>query len=104
MSTEDDRPALADAENAIGQVIRKVESWAMDGDLLDPAEVQRVLLGIFLRQWMGGIRLPEARPARELEAIGTGPLLDPACRAADCGNCLGAPCEHSCHEKPEAGR
>lgn len=54
----DERSALADADNAIGQVIRLVESWAMKGDPLDPAEVQRVLLGIILRQWMGGLRLP----------------------------------------------
>jgi hypothetical protein len=51
---------LADAENAIGQAIREVESWAMEGKPLDPSEVQRVLLGIIFRQWLGGLRLPEA--------------------------------------------
>jgi NTP pyrophosphatase (non-canonical NTP hydrolase) len=80
----DPETPLSDEQNAIGNVIRKVESWAMDGDLLDPAEVQRVLLGVFLRQWMGGIRLPGARSVSEPEAIGTGPLLDPDCKAGKC--------------------
>jgi hypothetical protein len=97
---------LADAQNAIGQAIREVESWAMTGNPLDPSEVQRVLLGIIFRQWLGGLRLPEAavQPAGELEAIGTGPLLDPDCRAGKCSSCVGAPCEHECHKRQEAGR
>lgn len=32
-----------------------------------------------------------------LEALGTGPLLDPGCRAGKCGSCTGPPCEHECH-------
>jgi hypothetical protein len=97
---------LADAQNAIGQAIREVESWAMTGNPLDPSEVQRVLLGIIFRQWLGGLQLPEApvQPAGELEAIGTGPLLDPDCRAGKCSSCVGAPCEHECHKRQEAGR
>jgi hypothetical protein len=96
----------SDAENAIGQAIREVESWAMTGNPLDPSEVQRVLLGIIFRQWLGGLRLPEvaAPSAGELEAIGTGPLLDPDCRAGKCSSCVGAPCEHECHKRQEAGR
>lgn len=38
-----------------------------------------------------------SEPPRELEAIGTGPLLDPDCRDGKCGSCIGAPCEHECH-------
>ena len=40
-------------------------------------------------------------PGRELEAIGTGPLLDPDCLAGKCGSCVGAPCEHECHRAQE---
>jgi hypothetical protein len=94
---------LADAQNAIGQAIREVESWAMEGKLLDPSEVQRVLLGVIFRQWLGGLQLPEVavQPAGELEAVGTGPLLDPDCKAGKCGSCVGAPCEHECHKAPD---
>lgn len=34
----------------------------------------------------------------ELAAEGTGPLLDPDCRDGKCGSCIGAPCEHECHQ------
>jgi hypothetical protein len=92
---EDTRSALADADNAIGQVIRLAESWQMAGGQLDAEYVTGALLAI-CAPWTG-------MPLRELEAIGTGPLLDPGCRAGDCGPCAGAPCEHSCHKKAEAG-
>jgi hypothetical protein len=88
-----DPETLPDAEHAIGNVIRHAESWAEQGGQLDASEVARVLL-LVLRQWTG-------MPPHELEAIGTGPLLDPDCRAGKCASCVGAPCEHECHKKPE---
>jgi hypothetical protein len=39
-----------------------------------------------------------AESTRELTAEGTGPLLDPDCRAGKCGSCIGPPCEHGCHQ------
>ena len=48
------------------------------------------------------IRRLIGEPTQELEAIGTGPLLDPACRNGTCGSsCAGAPCEHKCHRAQE---
>lgn len=38
-----------------------------------------------------------AEPDAGLTAEGAGPLLDPDCRAGKCGSCIGAPCEHGCH-------
>lgn len=104
-ATADDRSSLADAQNAIGNAIRWVESQAMTGKLLDPAEVQRVLVGIIFRQWTGGLRVGgvAVQPPAELEAIGTGPLLDPDCRAGKCSSCVGAPCEHECHKEASHG-
>jgi hypothetical protein len=90
------RSRLADADNAIGQVIRLAESWQMAGGHLDAVHVTRALLAI-CAPWTG-------MPVRELEAIGNGPLLDPDCRDGKCASCVGAPCEHECHKQPEAGR
>jgi hypothetical protein len=50
---------LADAEDAIGQVIGHAESWGMSAVPLDPAEVRRVLLEV-CAQWTGGLRVPDA--------------------------------------------
>lgn len=47
-------------------------------------------------------RLLDAGP-RDLIAVGAGPLLDPDCRDGKCGSCVGAPCEHECHKRPEEG-
>jgi hypothetical protein len=92
----DPETTLSDAEHAIGEVIRYAESLKMRTyRRLDAAEVADALLAI-CAPWTG-------MPVRELEAIGTGPLLDPDCKAGKCGSCVGAPCEHECHKKPEAG-
>jgi hypothetical protein len=97
-----DRSALADAQNAIGQVIELAESWRMQGGQLDAGHVTGALLDI-CAPWTG-------MPVSELEAIGTGPLLDPDCRDGKHGSCVGAPCEcpvpgvHSTpHEREETG-
>jgi hypothetical protein len=41
---------------------------------------------------------PETEDPRALTAEGAGPLLDPDCRDGKCGSCVGAPCEHDCHQ------
>jgi hypothetical protein len=68
----DDRPALADADDAIGQVIRLAESWQMVGGQLDASHVTGALLAI-CAPWTGGLtdgqcdRLAEQLREREGE-------------------------------------
>src|SRR5580704_2891352 len=52
----------SDEQHAIGSVIRHAESWAEQGGQLDASEVARVLL-LVLRQWTGGLQIPEGAPA-----------------------------------------
>ena len=49
-ATADLRSRLADADNAIGQVIRHAESWQERGGFLVAQDVAAVLLGI-LAPW-----------------------------------------------------
>jgi hypothetical protein len=51
-ATADLRSRLADADNAIGQVIRLAESWQMQGGVIDVEHVAGVLLGT-LKAWTG---------------------------------------------------
>lgn len=52
-----------------------------------------------VRTWHRLIGEYVAEREDRLTAEGAGPLLDLACRAGQCGRCLGAPCEHECHTK-----
>ena len=82
----------SDEQHAIGQVIRQAESVLLGKGHPDAKELARVLLDI-CAPWTG-------MPVRELEAIGTGPLLDPDCRDGKCSSCVGGLCECEHHKKP----
>jgi hypothetical protein len=75
-ATADLRSRLADADNAIGEVIQHVWSWAMDGKALDPADVERVLVSYgALRPWAGLAERGEAEPLSPLAAALDGPEM-----------------------------
>lgn len=59
-----DRSALADADNAIGQVIRLAESWKMAGGQLDASYVTGALLEV-CGPWMGGLRVADIKSGSE---------------------------------------
>lgn len=59
----DERPALADADNAIGQVIRKAESVLLEENP-DAKEFARVLLDM-LAGWNGGEDRSDEKEAGE---------------------------------------
>jgi hypothetical protein len=86
---------LITAENA--EVVPK--PWG-DGTLFDAVDIgHRLDNGFLVFSEQHGDRYTAVRhPSRPLEAIGAGPLLDPDCRDGKCGSCVGAPCEHSCHQ------
>jgi hypothetical protein len=75
-ATADLRSRLADADNAIGEVIQHVWSWAMSGKALDPADVERVLVSYgALRPWAGLPERGEAEPLSPLAAELDGPEM-----------------------------
>jgi hypothetical protein len=88
-------------------ILIPAETWhlliAVDLDI--DAAASAVGAAMITRQGPRQIALAALRaaalPRRELTAEGAGPLLDPACRAGECGPCPGAPCEHHCHAKEE---
>jgi hypothetical protein len=59
-----ERTALADADNAIGQVIRLAESWQMQEGHLDAPHAARVLLDI-CAAWTGGLRIDAQESSNE---------------------------------------
>jgi hypothetical protein len=75
--------AAAVAEDILARFTRTDNGWS--------ARVGQVQI----RKWRE--QLDQA--AKELVAAGAGPLLDPDCRDGKCGSCVGAPCEHSCHDE-----
>jgi hypothetical protein len=93
------RQMVTGHENALSAVKRALDLTAA----LDDADREIIAAG------RAGLKVLEGSED-ELEAVGTGPLLDPDCRDGKHGSCVGSPCEcpvpgvHSTpHEREEAG-